>query len=89
MRRGEIRWASLRDPQDSALGFRRPVPVVQSTEFKYRLTELGEDLILALDPLRQWSARWADSSATAVSPGSMVQLRRRSAAAAVSRLTST
>ena len=33
MRRGEIWWASLGDPQGSGPGFRRPVLVVQSNEF--------------------------------------------------------
>ncbi len=33
MRRGEIWWASLPDPQGSGPGFRRPVLVVQSNPF--------------------------------------------------------
>jgi mRNA interferase MazF len=33
VRRGEIWWASLGDPQGSAPGYRRPVLVVQSNEF--------------------------------------------------------
>ena len=33
MRRGEIWWASLGEPQNSARGFRRPVLIVQSNEF--------------------------------------------------------
>ena len=33
MRRGEIWWASMREPQGSAHGFRRPVLIVQSNEF--------------------------------------------------------
>ena len=33
MRRGEIWWASLRDPQGSGPGFRRPVLVVQDNIF--------------------------------------------------------
>lgn len=33
MRRGEIWWASLGEPQGSGRGFRRPVLVVQSNEF--------------------------------------------------------
>lgn len=33
MRRGEIWWASLANPQGSGAGFRRPVLVVQSNEF--------------------------------------------------------
>lgn len=33
MRRGEIWWASLGQPQGSAPGFRRPVLVVQSNDF--------------------------------------------------------
>jgi mRNA interferase MazF len=33
MRRGEIWWASLGEPQGSGPGFRRPVLVVQSNEF--------------------------------------------------------
>ncbi len=33
MRRGEIWWASLGDPQGSGSGYRRPVLVVQSDEF--------------------------------------------------------
>jgi mRNA interferase MazF len=33
MRRGEIWWASLGEPQDSEPGFRRPVLIVQSNEF--------------------------------------------------------
>ena len=33
MRRGEIWWASLGDPQGSGPGYRRPVLVVQSNEF--------------------------------------------------------
>jgi mRNA interferase MazF len=33
VRRGEIWWASLGDPQGSRPGFRRPVLVVQSNEF--------------------------------------------------------
>jgi mRNA interferase MazF len=33
VRRGEIWWASLGDPQGSGPGFRRPVLVVQSNEF--------------------------------------------------------
>jgi len=33
VRRGEIWWASLGEPQGSGPGFRRPVLVVQSNEF--------------------------------------------------------
>jgi mRNA interferase MazF len=33
MRRGEIWWASLENPQGSRPGFQRPVLVVQSNEF--------------------------------------------------------
>jgi mRNA interferase MazF len=33
MRRGEIWWASLGEPQGSVPGFRRPVLIVQSNEF--------------------------------------------------------
>jgi mRNA interferase MazF len=33
MRRGEIWWASLGEPQGSGPGFRRPVLIVQSKEF--------------------------------------------------------
>jgi mRNA interferase MazF len=33
MRRGEIWWASLGEPQDSAPGFRRPLLIVQCNEF--------------------------------------------------------
>jgi mRNA interferase MazF len=33
MRRGEIWWASLGEPQGSGAGFRRPVLIVQSNEF--------------------------------------------------------
>lgn len=33
MRRGEIWWASLPEPQGSGPGFRRPVVVVQSNSF--------------------------------------------------------
>ena len=33
MRRGEIWWASLGEPQGSGPGFRRPVLIVQSDEF--------------------------------------------------------
>ena len=33
MRRGEIRWASLPEPQGSGPGFRRPVVVIQSDPF--------------------------------------------------------
>src|SRR5580658_10533576 len=33
MRRGEIWWASLGEPQGSAPGFRRPVLIIQSNEF--------------------------------------------------------
>jgi mRNA interferase MazF len=33
VRRGEIWWATLGEPQDSGPGFRRPVLVVQSNEF--------------------------------------------------------
>jgi mRNA interferase MazF len=33
MRRGEIWWASLRDPVGSAPGYRRPVVIVQSDAF--------------------------------------------------------
>jgi mRNA interferase MazF len=33
MRRGEIWWASLGEPQGSGPGFRRPVLIVQSNEF--------------------------------------------------------
>jgi mRNA interferase MazF len=33
MRRGEIWWASLGEPQRSVPGFRRPVLIVQSNEF--------------------------------------------------------
>ena len=33
MRRGEIWWASLQDPQGSGPGYRRPVVVVQSDSF--------------------------------------------------------
>ena len=33
MRRGEIWWASLTRPQDSELGYRRPVLIVQSDVF--------------------------------------------------------
>jgi mRNA interferase MazF len=33
VRRGEIWWASLGEPQGSEPGFRRPVLVVQSSEF--------------------------------------------------------
>jgi mRNA interferase MazF len=33
MRRGEIWWASLGEPQRSEPGFRRPVLIVQSNEF--------------------------------------------------------
>lgn len=33
MRRGEIWWASLGEPQGSAPGYRRPVLIVQSNEF--------------------------------------------------------
>jgi mRNA interferase MazF len=33
VRRGEIWWASLQEPQGSGPGFRRPVLVVQSNDF--------------------------------------------------------
>ena len=33
MQRGEIWWASLRDPEGSGPGYRRPVPVIQSNDF--------------------------------------------------------
>jgi mRNA interferase MazF len=33
MRRGEIWWASLREPLGSGPGFRRPVLIVQSNDF--------------------------------------------------------
>ena len=33
IRRGEIWWASLREPEGSEPGFRRPVVVMQSDEF--------------------------------------------------------
>jgi len=33
MRRGEIWWASLGEPQGSGTGYRRPVLIVQSNEF--------------------------------------------------------
>jgi mRNA interferase MazF len=33
VRRGEIWWASLGEPQGSSPGFRRPVLIVQSNEF--------------------------------------------------------
>ncbi len=33
MRRGEIWWASLGEPQGSGPGYRRPVVIVQSNEF--------------------------------------------------------
>ena len=33
MRRGEIWWASLGEPEGSAPGYRRPVLIVQSDEF--------------------------------------------------------
>lgn len=33
MRRGELWWASLREPVGSGPGFRRPVLIVQSNEF--------------------------------------------------------
>ncbi len=33
MRRGEIWWASLRDPRGSEPGYRRPVVVVQANSF--------------------------------------------------------
>jgi mRNA interferase MazF len=33
MRRGEIWWASLGEPQGTGPGFRRPVLIVQSNEF--------------------------------------------------------
>jgi mRNA interferase MazF len=33
MRRGEIWWASLGEPQGSGPGYRRPVLIVQSNEF--------------------------------------------------------
>ena len=33
MRRGEIWWASLQDPQGSGPGYRRPVVIVQSDSF--------------------------------------------------------
>ena len=34
--------------------------VVLEDKLGYRLTTLGEDLSAALDPLRDWAARWAD-----------------------------
>jgi mRNA interferase MazF len=34
VRRGEIWWASLPEPAGSAPGFRRPVVIVQTNEFK-------------------------------------------------------
>jgi mRNA interferase MazF len=33
MQRGEIWWASLREPQGSGPGYRRPVLIVQANEF--------------------------------------------------------
>jgi mRNA interferase MazF len=33
VRRGEIWWASLRDPEGSGPGYRRPVLVIQSNDF--------------------------------------------------------
>ena len=33
MKRGEIWWASMEDPQGSAPGFRRPVIIVSSNDF--------------------------------------------------------
>ncbi|MGI9303012.1 MAG: type II toxin-antitoxin system PemK/MazF family toxin, partial [Gammaproteobacteria bacterium] len=33
MKRGEIWWADLREPQGSEPGFRRPVLIVQADEF--------------------------------------------------------
>lgn len=33
MKRGEIWWATLPDPEGSALGYRRPVLIIQANEF--------------------------------------------------------
>src|SRR3954471_2133363 len=33
MRRGEVRWASLADPEGSGPGYRRPVLIVSANEF--------------------------------------------------------
>ncbi|MCP4288611.1 MAG: type II toxin-antitoxin system PemK/MazF family toxin, partial [Gammaproteobacteria bacterium] len=39
MKRGEIRWASMGDPQGSGPGYRRPVVVVSSNEFNQSLIQ--------------------------------------------------
>jgi mRNA interferase MazF len=33
MRRGEIKWASLREPEGSEPGYRRPVLIIQPDDF--------------------------------------------------------
>jgi mRNA interferase MazF len=46
MRRGEIWWASLGEPQGSGPGYRRPVLIVQSNEFNE--SAIGTSICAAL-----------------------------------------
>lgn len=46
MRRGEIWWATLRSPEGSEPGYRRPVMVVQSDEFN--ASKINTVVVIAL-----------------------------------------
>lgn len=46
MRRGEIWWANLRDPEGASPGYRRPVVIVQSDSFNR--SRIGTVIVVAL-----------------------------------------
>ena len=64
IRRGEIWWASLRDPEGSEPGFRRPVVVVQSNVFNE--TRINTVVVLSI----------TSNLLLAAAPGNVVCRRR-------------
>lgn len=46
MKRGEIWWASMEEPQSSAPGFRRPVIIISANEFNQSLIQTATVIII-------------------------------------------
>jgi mRNA interferase MazF len=66
VRRGEVWWASLPEPEGSGPGFRRPVLVVQSNDINE--SRIGTVIVAVLTT----NLRWADA------PGNVLLTRRAS-----------
>jgi mRNA interferase MazF len=66
MRRGEIWWADLPDPQGSAAGYRRPVVIIQADSFT--LSRIATVIVVAI----------TSNLRLAVAPGNVVLLASES-----------